>query len=116
LLDDTVSVPRPDHARYVIDPSPDFVEVNGQPIPVVQVWVDPKTPHAHRDPALRDWLERLFEQRGAVALARFDSNNAIVLFPPAMTGCGWIEKSGTNTAEHSTAQIFETLRPLRRGN
>ena len=109
LLDDRAELPRPDRSHYVIDPSPEFIEVNGEAMPVVQVWCDPKFPNAHRDPALRGWLEERFERRRQVALVRFDSTRAIVLFPPALTGRGWFEQTGTSTAEHSVAQIFERL-------
>jgi len=103
-------LPRPDRAHYVIDPSPDFVEVSGQRVPVVQIWIDPKYPHVHRDPKLRAWLERRFETRGEVGLVRFDSSKAIALFPPAFPFSPpqgrWIEKGGTST-EHSAQEIYD---------
>jgi hypothetical protein len=42
---------------------PDFITIkqeDGEPqnIQVAQIWVDPKYPDAHRDPALRRWMFR----------------------------------------------------------
>ena len=56
--DDTEGLSRPDRSHYVIDLMPDFVtlrdDATGQAnhVQVVQIWVDPKHPDAHRDPAL----------------------------------------------------------------
>lgn len=115
LLDESAPLPRPDRSHYVIDPSPEYIEVNGEPVPVVQVWNDPKFPHAHRDPALRAWLSELYDAKGYFALVRYDSTKALVLLPPQSTGLAdWHEHtSGTGTAEHTAADIFRTLNPLR---
>ena len=64
INDDAAVLRRPDRAHYVIDVVPDFVTLQEdetgkvQHIQVVQVWVDPGFPDAHRDPALRAWLNR----------------------------------------------------------
>jgi hypothetical protein len=104
---------RPDRVHYVVDVAPDYVtrqdETTGatMDIPVVQIWCDPGYPDAHRDPALRAWLNA--ERR--CALIRFDSSNAILLVPPSVNADGtWYERPSnlmTRRAEHSPAEIFE---------
>jgi len=75
---------RPDHSHYVLDEMQDEIAMtydDGRKVnhAVVQVWCDPKHPHAHRDPALRALLDR----HGLIALVRYDSMHALVLFPPS---------------------------------
>ena len=118
---DADDLPRPDRAHYVIDLTPDFVEgaVNGRPVwrvPVVQIWVDPKHPDAHRDPALRAWLERRAQRTPQLALVRSDSQRGLVLAPPCMTDSGqWEEQPGEGTgAEHSAQEVHETLTRIAR--
>lgn len=108
---------RPDFSHYVVDPAPDYVtalpEDGGDKItiPVVQVWVDPKFPDAHRDPALRAYLERRAREDGFAAIIRYSSERGFVLFPPSMTGRGWIENEGTSVGgpQHSQAEIAQKL-------
>lgn len=96
LLEPSV-ITRPDKSHYVIDPSPDYVELtsNGESaikkVRVIQVWVDPKYPKAHEDPELRAWLEKW----ELPALIRFNSSDSIAIFPPSITGKGWVEMAGT---------------------
>ena len=51
---------------------------------MVQIWVDPKHPDAHRDPALRAYLERRAEQN-IIGLIRWDNEQAMAIFPPALS-------------------------------
>lgn len=87
INDDAADLSRPDRAHYVIDMMPDYVVMmNGtdgtkQHIPVVQIWVDPKHPDAHRDPALRRYLVRRGEQ-GFAAIIRYSEREGFALFPP----------------------------------
>jgi hypothetical protein len=80
--DDTADMRRPDRAGYVIDMMPDFITIQDNEtgaltkVEVVQIWVDPRRPDAHRDPALRAYLERRAAE-GKAALVRFDSKEAI---------------------------------------
>lgn len=69
--DDTSDLSRPDRVHYVIDVMPDFVRVgpDSQAVPVVQVWIDPDYPDAHRDPRLRAYLARRGTRRGGRARA-----------------------------------------------
>lgn len=100
LNDDTQELRRPDRAHYVIDVMPDSVrEENGGEIPVVQVWIDPRHPEAHRDPALRDFLDRRGRD-GVAAVIRYGATEGIVLIPPSMSGDGWIEKRGTSSPDY----------------
>lgn len=115
LLDESVPLPRPDRARYVIDPSPEFAEINGHTVDVLQIWIDPRCPTAHRDPALRDWLANRWATHKQLAIVRHDSLSGTVLIPPSASGaCKWIESQGTATAEHSMQEIYQRLKQLRR--
>src|SRR5262245_36312169 len=79
VADDVAGLQRPDHAHYVIDLVPDMIRAvpnDGSPpidLPVVQIWVDPKYPDAHRDPHLRTWL---LHQDGYAAIVRYSSTDA----------------------------------------
>src|SRR5262249_15036772 len=91
---------RPDRAHYVIDIVPDVIRAvpdNGDPpydVEVVQVWVDPDYPDAHRDPALRAFLEH----EKTAAIVRYDSRRAFTLIPPSRSNDGkWIELESTIT-------------------
>jgi hypothetical protein len=88
--DDTEGLSRPDRSHYVIDLMPDFVTLRDDAtgaadnIQVVQIWADPKYPSAHRDPALRAYLERRAEQN-IIGLVRWDNEAAMAIFPPALS-------------------------------
>lgn len=86
--DDAANLPRPDRAHLVIDIMPDFVvmTINDQrvEVPVVQVWIDPNYPDAHREPAFREYLARRGEE-GDAALIRYGNEAGLVIFPPAMS-------------------------------
>lgn len=111
---DADHMPRPDHAHYVIDPSPDYITVEAAGgtharVPVVQIWIDPKYHNAHRSPHLRAWLARRAETHGQAALIRSNSADGFVLLPPAITGDGWIEHDAQSEhRQHSAAEIFNT--------
>jgi hypothetical protein len=103
---------RPDRVHYVVDSMPDYIKTEQDgivtSIPVVQIWCDPGYPDAHRDPALRAWLEA----KQAVAIVRFDYPNAVVLFPPSrMDNHQWLEKASIATSEvpHTFAQVAAVL-------
>lgn len=110
--DDAADLPRPDHAHYVIDVSPDYIEIimsSGEVmrVDVVQIWVDPKHPHAYQDPRLLAWIERRAQRLGHAALIRFDSYRALTLFPPSLSSDGnWHERAGQSTAHHTPADIL----------
>jgi hypothetical protein len=113
--DGTGTLGRPDRSHYVINPVPDYVdgEQDGHKfkIPVIEVWVDPDYPDAHRDPLLREWLDRRGKQHGFCALIRFSATEGIFLAPPSMTNDHqWHEKPGhaeglTHTIEQKVAAL-----------
>lgn len=107
--DDTADLSRPDRSHYVIDISPDFVKLNGEAVPVIQVWIDPQYPNAHRDPKLRAYLERRGHE-GYAALIRLNSCDAFALFPPSLTRAGWVEQRGaTRETAHTAAEKVAVL-------
>jgi hypothetical protein len=71
---------RPDRTHYVVDTLPDFIRAEGVSVQVVQVWIDPDYPDAHRDPGLRAFVER---QR-MPALIRRNTHDAFLLVPPCL--------------------------------
>ena len=86
---------RPDRVHYVIDSADDMVHIQHEeggarePMSAMQIWCDPAFPDAHRDPALR----RYIEAAQVYALVRYDSVRAIVLIPPSLSNDGrWHEQ------------------------
>lgn len=121
LNDDTADLRRPDRSHYVVDCLPDYVtlreDATGRAVemPVIQIWCDPNYPDAHRDPALRAWIERKAAQRAVMALIRYDSQRAIALIPPSVSTSGlWIEKT-TNHAVGETHSREDVARVLNGG-
>lgn len=118
--DDTVKLSRPDRSHYVIDIMPDFVtarDVDGKEmkIQIVQIWVDPDYPDAHRDPELRAYLERRSVE-GIVGLVRYDASEGFTLVPPLFSDDGqWHEvyRGGPSESQHTPQQIVETLGTMR---
>jgi hypothetical protein len=117
--DDTDDLSRPDRSHYVIDVMPDFITWRNdqtgetQNVQVAQIWVDPKHPEAHRDPALRRWMVRRAEE-GIAALIRFNEREAFVIFAPPFDVNGqWHEiKSGMSTGPtHTLTEIVQALGP-----
>jgi hypothetical protein len=115
--DDTDDLSRPDRVHYVIDVMPDFITINHdetgeqQNIQVAQVWIDPKHPKAHRDPALRRWMFRRAED-GIATLVRYNAKDAIVIFaPPFDDGGEWHEiTSGMQTVKtHTLDEMIAAL-------
>jgi hypothetical protein len=108
---------RPDRVGYVIDPMPDFVrlvdDATGKvtELPVIQIWLD--RPDAHRDPALRAWLDAEAQRVGMGALARMPGNNdAIGLFAPSISADKQWHEVTTNfkpEAQHSSADIARVM-------
>lgn len=114
--DDTAELSRPDRSHYVIDIMPDHVTLQNnetgaiEQIQVVQIWVDPGYPDAHRDPALRAFLERRAKDR-IIGLVRYDNTSGMGLFPPSLSEGGkWIEyANGVTVKEHSIAETLKAL-------
>lgn len=117
IEDDTADLKRPDRAGYVIDLMPDFVTLqqHGETIQmeVVQVWIDPRRPDAHRDPDFRAYVERRAAEK-ILTIIRFGSQRGLTLIAPALTNTGeWIETEGQRAPEHTAAEIVTTLATLR---
>jgi Putative zinc- or iron-chelating domain len=97
---DTADQHRPDHSHFVIDAVPDVVVFQDKQtgekreVEVVQIWVDPAYPDAHQEPALRAYVVRQAEQRGALALIRNGSFDAFLLVPPNAADGVWHELRG----------------------
>lgn len=114
--DDTADLSRPDHSHVVIDSTPDYVTAVGedgrrQTVPVLQLWCDPRHPEAWRAPAILAYIERRGKE-GFGAIIRFDSNRATCVFPPSLTGTGWVENdAGIVDKEHTMADIAAALGP-----
>jgi hypothetical protein len=110
LNNDTADLSRPDRSHYVLDLVPDFVTLRDdatgekQHVEVVQIWVDPKHPDAHRDPALRAYLERRAKEN-VVGLVRWDNKQAMAIFPPELSADGqWHEQGSDFRLEEHTAE------------
>jgi hypothetical protein len=123
LADDSAAaLDRPDRSHYVIDIVPDFITVQGVggpegALPIIQVWIDPRYPDAHRDPAFREWVVKTEPQCGV--LVRYNARDAIVLIPPHMSDTGeWEEidnrratmnvEDGGHSAEEIAAVLFNS--------
>lgn len=106
---DTVprDIGRPDRVHYVIDIMPDFVTTvsNGvaQNVQVVQIWVDPRYPDAHRDPALRAWLAKLAEEQHILGMVRYSHRDTMMLLAPSVTEDGewWEHRQNIVMREHT---------------
>lgn len=95
LIDPDLPTKRPDHSHYVVDCVPDTVDANGQPLTALQIWVDKRHPDAHRDPALRAWLEKKAAESGVIAIVR-GAPQALTLIPPSLNSTGtWREVVST---------------------
>lgn len=114
--DDTADLRRPDRSHYVIDLVPDFVTLRDEEtgeanhIQVVQIWVDPDYPDAHRDPALRAYLERRAKDN-IIGLVRWDNERAIALFPPELSADRQWHEQGSKfrTASHTVEEKVAAL-------
>ena len=98
---------RPDLSGYIIDPMLDTVLADGQPVEVLQIWVDPKRPEAHRAPELRAYLHQVAGKHRIPALVRWNSADAMLIVAPPLTENGeWFEGGGAiNTRENMVAKI-----------
>jgi hypothetical protein len=106
--DDTANLSRPDRVHYVIDIMPDFVTLkphdDSEPtvLPVIQVWVDPAFPEAHRDPGLRAYIQARGEKEGCAALIRSSASDAFLLAPPSVSSDRqWHEKRTDRVVEET---------------
>jgi hypothetical protein len=114
--DDTADQSRPDRSHIVIDIMPDFITLSydnqGEPfkLQVVQAWIDPNFPDAHRDPAFRAYVLRRGLE-GIATMIRSNGKDSMVLFPPNMaTDNEWHEiTSGKSEHDHTFTDIQNAL-------
>ena len=117
LVDDAGGTSRPDRSHIVIDLMPDFitgtdnetgVQIN---IEVVQCWIDPRYPDAHRDPAFRAYVYEQAEKYNRVALIRYNARDAFTLVAPPLNNGKWLEHREGESLErtHSASEIFDAL-------
>jgi hypothetical protein len=109
---------RPDRAHYVVDVMPDYVTnvdadtAEATKVLVIQVWVDPKHPDAHKDPALRRFLDGEGRRNRFCAIVRI-GDEGLLLIPPSLTTTNeWIEKwSHVDRSRdmHSVSEIWDVL-------
>jgi hypothetical protein len=120
---DTADLARPDRSHYVIDVMPDYVRGENKQtgasfmVPVVQIWIDPNFPDAHRDSALRAYVERRAAE-GMAALVRYGNAEGFVLAAPALNEDGqWHEIKPPPgmplDLEHSAADKVRVLGRMR---
>jgi len=77
---------RPDRVGYVIDPVMDTIQVDGERLQVIQVWVDPERPEAPlKDPMFKRYMKRR-EKDGVGFILRYNEKDAQVLLPPRFFG------------------------------
>lgn len=89
---ETADMRRPDSSGYIIDPVPDRILIDHQEQQAIQVWVDPKRPDSHRDPALRAWLHEMAVRHAMPAIIRWGSDVGMMLVAPPMAAGGeWLE-------------------------
>lgn len=107
LFDDaTAEMRRPDKTGYVIDPMLDTIGLDGQAYEVIQVWVDPARPDAHRDPALRRYLAAMAERFGVLTMVRWEFPRAMVLAAPPLTGGEWAERESDLVSRETVGQTI----------
>lgn len=110
----TADLRRPDRSHYVIDIMPDYVTVinnktgERDDVAVVQIWIDDRYPEAHRDPALRAFLE---SNKVPGIVRRTNNTSALILSPPCCSEDNeWHELETSMTQkEHSAADIAGKL-------
>jgi len=109
----TEHLPRPDRAHYVLDIMPDYVTLSTSDgefdMLVIQVWIDPAFPDAHRDPQLRAYLAACGERDRCAAIIRYDSRRGIVVFPPALSADGQWHEIADGECVPQTRERMEKL-------
>ena len=109
----SATIKRPDVAGYILDPMGDYVSLvflaqTPMRVEVTPLWSDPLRPNAWRtDEQLLTWADnnRIVIQ---------DNRTGTLAWPPSWASDGvWHFQVGTLEAEHSSADIVDTLRACR---
>jgi hypothetical protein len=101
---DTAELQRPDQSGYIISPDLQTLLIDDDPLLAVQVWVDPARPDAHRDPALRAYLLKLFQRHRLLAAVRThnqEGEKAMLLIPPIEPNGEWVERYSDMISEET---------------
>lgn len=113
---ETADMKRPDKVGYCIDPMLQTILIDQQPTSVIQIWVDPNRPDAHRDPALRAYLVLMGERLRLVSIVRWahpggqEGRDAMVIVPPCLSNDSeWIEKRSQMISEKQMATRLDTI-------
>jgi hypothetical protein len=77
---------------------------------VVQVWVDPAYPRAHRDLRFRTWLAKSAETTGMAAVIRGGMDDGLILAPPAITANGKWQEQRANLVHDRQIGLWENNR------
>lgn len=103
---------RPDIGGYAVDPMPQEILINGEPIMTIQVWVDPDRREAYRAPELRAYLEAVAADTRMPAIVRWpngrpqEDQDATILFAPCLTdGEGWQEVTSGMLSKEDFAEL-----------
>jgi hypothetical protein len=105
---------RPDRTHYVIDVQYDDLvtrnEETGatQKLSMLQVWVDPNRPDAHRDPALRAYLEAMAKRFGVPAVIRYSTTRGFLLIAPSLNDGQWLERHDSLVMPEASFAAFRT--------
>lgn len=89
---------RPNRSGFVVDLEYDKIRTQNNETgelggwTMLQVWVDPEKPNAYRSAECRRYLQHMAKKFGVGAIVRFDSQRAVLVFAPALTGAGWHEE------------------------
>jgi hypothetical protein len=122
LIDpETAGLPRPDRCHWVIDPMTDYIALTDdatgerQEVAVLQVWVDPAFPAAHRDRRLRDYLSMVAEKYQIAGLVRWNASDGVVIIAPSIAPDGkWHELPSNRTESRLATPIGRAADRLER--
>jgi hypothetical protein len=96
---ETIGMPRPDRAHYVLDPLTDFIRLThmetGEPTDVasVQVWIDPAFPEARNSPHLRAFILRMARDHQMPTILRWNNKEVTVVWAPLTDDAQWLEST-----------------------
>ena len=110
----TLGMQRPDRSHFVIDLVPDTITrkfddpaIPDQQVGVIQVWIDPAFPEVLKGAELRGYMAHMAEKFGYPTLVRFNSRDALCVFPPAIShDRQWHEISGNVTAHNEWQRML----------
>jgi hypothetical protein len=103
---------RPDRSHFVIDITPDTIKQkfeNGEErtIGVIQIWADPAFPEVHHGAEMRAYMAHMAEAYGYPSLVRWNSRDAVCIFPPSICADReWHEIAGNVTAHNEWERML----------